>query len=98
MAKLQDLDSRETLQLSMGLLGNPKYFDSSTAKDTANKFHIIQIIDDAIFTSLKDGTIDLAAGVLSGKSITETLYSQDGFTEIEITSGVIKAVSIATLQ
>ena len=96
--KLQDLNERETLQLSMGLLGNPKYFNSSTAKDTANTFHVIQIIEDAVFTSLEDGDTDLAAGVLSGKSIATTLYSQDGFKDIEISSGIIKAVSINTIQ
>ena len=92
--KLQDLESRASLQLSMGLFGNPKYFDSSTTKDETNTFHVIQIIEDAVFTGLKDGTIDLAAGVLSGKSVAKTLYSQDGFTDIEISAGVIKAISI----
>ncbi len=95
--KLQDLNVEETLQLSMGLLGNPKYFDSTTAKDSTNTFHVIQILEDAVFSSLKDGVIDLAGGVLATKSISGVLYCQDGFTEIELTSGVVKAVSVAAL-
>ena len=98
MKAIQDLTEREVLQLSMGLIGNPKYFSSSTAKDTLNTFHVIQIIEDATFSFLTEGSEELAdSGILSGIEISRTLYSKEGFTNIQISGGIIKAISINEL-
>ena len=100
MKTLHDLTERELLQASMGLFGNYKYFNSSTSIDIANKFHWILICsEDVTFSYLQEEGIELCdtGGVLNGNTFISTMYSKDGFTDLKVSAGYIKAISINEL-
>ena len=98
---LENLSERETLQLSMGLIGDPKAIIVGDAKDTTNKFMILDTITPVIFTSLKEknrsGVVIDWSDLLGGEEISRPMVSEQGYYDVEISQGVLRAISVRTL-
>ena len=91
-------NSANNAALAMNM--DQKGFDSSTAQDTTNFYHIIQIVNDTVFAALTqvenmatEAEVDKVAGVYSGITIPAGTWLFGYFTDIDLTSGVIQAFS-----
>jgi len=72
-----------------------KWFDSSTAKDTANTFYAIRILTDTVFADLQDETTNIAdtGGVLDSITVPAGIELLGQFNDVDLTSGVIECFS-----